>query len=350
MMDAKRIESPLLKDLGLTSLFCFIVAMMTFSIWPGSIVVHLLISFGFGYSAIFTSKLVRVLLPKLSSNSTILISLTGSIVLGSIHAYAWIGVYHNVSSPNYMVSVVLMGVVFSSICFAYFYTQDKKMVAEQALEKAKRKQAESDKALILSQLNQLQSQIEPHFLFNTLANISVLIDQDTVLAKQTLHHLTDLLRATLRSNRTRLTSIDDELAIMSAYLDIQKIRLSDRLSFNIDCEQELRMLMIPPFLIQPLIENAITHGIETLTEGGVIDLNILKSSENIIISIIDNGRGFNLAENHGQGLALKNIRDRLKTLYSDTANLTVKENQNGGVTSTLVLPIDALSMGKGDYS
>ena len=328
---------PFIRSFIITTIFCAVIAIITMSIWSGSYYEHLSISFGYGYSALFCEKLLERFYPNLSTRTTNVISLTGAMVFGSLNAHLWLKYYEGFSSLEGLLPVMALGLVFSSFCFFYFYSYEKRLIAERELEVARRKQSEDEKALILSQLKQLQSQIEPHFLFNTLANVSVLIDQDSAKAREMLNRLTELLRATLRSSRRQYTSLDQETEMLSAYLEIQKIRLGSRLDYKIECEPHLKKLAIPPLLIQPMVENAITHGIEPKGEGGRVLLKINMDEEALLIQVTDNGKGLNTNNSgiSGNGMALNNIRGRLKALFEGQASLTIQENRGGGVTALI---------------
>ena len=136
-------------------------------------------------------------------------------------------------------------------------------IAEQTL--AKKQQ---EKEFLASQLKFLQAQIEPHFLFNTLSNVVGMIHTNPVDAENTLINLTKLLRSTLERTRDGESTINDEVTLLRAYLDIQKTRMQDRLSYSINVQSECELLTLAPLLLQPLVENAIIHGIEPAESGG----------------------------------------------------------------------------------
>ncbi|MGU3841256.1 sensor histidine kinase, partial [Vibrio diabolicus] len=237
MCSAKSVvESGWLRSLLVTTVFCLFISAMTLSVWGGPYYVHVLVSFGFGYSAIFFSWLIDRLFHTITRMIEVVCSLVACLLFGVINAQFWLGEYFGISD---MIPVGLMGLLFSGMCYFYFYSREKEAVAQRELESIKREKAEQDRALLLSQLKQMQSQIEPHFLFNTLANISALMSQDVDKAKLMLEQLTALLRATLKSSREEHTTIDNETALIEAYLGIQQTRLGDRLSYKIEVEEGL---------------------------------------------------------------------------------------------------------------
>ncbi|WP_017052361.1 histidine kinase [Vibrio genomosp. F6] len=343
-MDRESSGQTWLRTALFTTLFCVVIAFATQSVWGGLIYQHLMISCGFGYSAIFAAKFIDVVFPALPRRIEVICSLGFSMLFGTWNAQYWIqDVIGSETGLAQLRPVVFLGFIFTIVCFYYFYTKEQQLVAERELEAMKRKQSEQEKALVISQLKQLQSQIEPHFLFNTLATISVLIETDSDKAKLMLQKLTELLRATLNSTRHQQTTIEQEVALVQAYLEIQQVRLGQRLTFSIQTETVDVSRSLPPLLIQPLVENALTHGIEPLAQGGNIALEIRQSDDQIMITVSDNGAGFNPnLKTSGSGIGLDNIRQRITTLFGEQASMSVKEQSSGGVSAILVLPCDKL--------
>ncbi|WP_319534767.1 histidine kinase [uncultured Vibrio sp.] len=321
-----------------TSLFCLFIAVMTLFVWGGPLYIHLLVSFGFGYSAIFFSWLIDKLFPTIPRVIEIAISLTACLLVGVINAQFWLGDYFGISG---MLPIGLMGLLFSAMCFFYFHSREKQAIAQRELETIKLEKAEQERALLLSQLKQMQSQIEPHFLFNTLANISALMSQDVDKARKMLDQLTALLRATLKSSREQQTTIDNEAALIDAYLAIQQIRLGDRLCYSIEVEEELGQLELPPMMLQPLIENAIIHGIEPKREGGEVSLRIKCENRILAIEVRDTGVGLNHASQHcGSGIGLSNLKQRVDALFAGKGKVLISELAEGGVSVRLSWPIE----------
>lgn len=336
-----------------TSFFCLIIAFLTYTLWQGFFYIHLLVSFGFGYSALTAAMLLHFFVPQLNHLKSNAIALVFALLSGTINASFWLNQYEQFPTIYSLKPVIFLGIIFTGICFYFFHSREQQAMSENALEVAKRKQSDQEKALILSQLNQLQSQIEPHFLFNTLANVQALIELDPKKARIMLGKLTELLRATLTTNRSSLTNVEQEITLLSAYLDIQQIRLAERLTYRINNNISLHhdeLLHLPPFLLQPLIENAIQHGIEPKNKGGEIIINFNVEQENLIIEIADSGIG--LQENSktkGNGISLSNIQQRLTNLFDGKACLSIKENKQGGVSSLLLIPLEQLTHLKGQH-
>ena len=344
MAKSKRDANGWTNSIVLTTFFCTIIAFATQAIWGNAILDHLIISFGFGYSAVFTAHLLSRYQPQLSPRYVSLFSLGLSMLFGTANAYFWMNQYAVLNDVAQLKPIIFLGFIFTTACFFYFHSQEQKLAAQKELEVAKRKQSEHEKALILSQLKQLQSQIEPHFLFNTLANINTLIEHDPASARLMLERLTELLRETLKSSREPFTTLQKDLSYVDAYLAIQKIRLGNRLNYTISNHMD-NEVHLPPFLLQPLVENAIQHGIEPLMNGGEIEIKVNQVEQYIIIEVIDNGVGLTGSSAHiGHGVGLDNIRQRLQALFAGEATLTISESISGGVQARLKIALSALRM------
>ncbi|GGK37927.1 sensor histidine kinase [Aliivibrio fischeri] len=350
MSERKETIMQLVKSLLITTVFCVVIAMMTSNIWPSPFYEHIIISLGYGYSAVLCSFVLENNFPTLKKAYSTVLAMVLSITLGTFHASLWLNKYDDFATLEALQPIVLLGLIFTAICFYYFHATEKTMIAEQALALSKRKQLEQEKALVLSQLSQLQSQIEPHFLFNTLANISALIELDSNKAKLMLEKLTDLLRGSLKTNRNPLITVEQEIELLNAYLSIQQIRLGDRLTYEID-NQIIEPISLPPLLIQPLVENAITHGIEPSAQGGQLMVQFKQENNQFIVVISDNGVGLELVSpSKGHGMSLNNIKQRLHDLFDGSASVRITENKDGGVNAELTIPSDKLLQLNREYS
>ncbi|MEJ2037874.1 MAG: histidine kinase, partial [Desulfosarcinaceae bacterium] len=182
----------------------------------------------------------------------------------------------------------------------------------------------------------LQSQIEPHFLFNTLSNILILLDIDPSAGKKMLKDMIRYLRAALAETRAQWTTLGGEIELITAYLDLYKVRMGDRLQVRIDLDEALRPAMFAPMLLQPLVENALLHGLEEMIEGGTIFISAEQTDAILRVTVADTGKGFDPDASKGMGLA--NVRDRLKALYSQQGRLIITENQPSGVKAIIEVP------------
>lgn len=194
-----------------------------------------------------------------------------------------------------------------------------------------------------SRLRLLQAQIEPHFLFNTLANVQSLMDCDTPRAKLMLETFTDYLRLSLGQLRNADSTLEAELEMAQSYLLLLQIRMGDRLSFSIEASPEARAAVLPPLLLQPLLENAIHHGLEPKVDGGRVHVTARLLDQRLKICVDDDGLGLSAPRrplHAGSGMALANIRERLHTRYGDNAQLTLLP-QAVGTRVLLNLPYTA---------
>jgi sensor histidine kinase YesM len=193
-----------------------------------------------------------------------------------------------------------------------------------------------------AQLKLLQGQIEPHFLFNTLANVQSLIDFDPERAKQMLERFTDYLRASLGQLRDDSTTLAQEFAMLDAYLALMQLRMGERLRVELKLPAELGGIGLPPLLVQPLVENAIHHGLEPKIAGGVIEVGARRVDGRLWIEVADDGQGLDAPKRRGgNGLALGNIRARLTARYGPGATLELLPREGGGTLARIQIPLPA---------
>jgi sensor histidine kinase YesM len=217
--------------------------------------------------------------------------------------------------------------------------------AARAVAEAQQKEfaAASARMLAEARLRALQAQIEPHFLYNTLANVVSLIGPQPAKAQHMLERFIDYLRASLAASRGEEATLASESTLIAAYLDVLAVRMGERLRYHIDVPEELRQFRFAPMLLQPLVENAIAHGLEPKVEGGEITLSARVEGEHVAIRVSDTGVGLNDAapRKPGGGVGLSNIRERLRSLYGAAAKVELLENQPCGMTVRLMLPLKA---------
>ena len=194
----------------------------------------------------------------------------------------------------------------------------------------------------------LQAQVEPHFLFNTLASVHSLIRQDPARAEATLEALVDHLRVTLPKLRTEVgahSSLAEQLEVCRSYLTVMKVRMGSRFSFLIDVDPVLQRHPYPPLLLISLVENAIKHGIERATGDGQIMVNAAvetrANAPQLAVNVIDTGAGLRATAAMGTGLA--NIRDQLSTRFGPQGSLALQDRTAGGVIATIRIPYEAAS-------
>jgi len=203
--------------------------------------------------------------------------------------------------------------------------------------------AEADRNLLSRQtaeaeLKLMQAQIEPHFLFNTLASVQYLTGSDPPRAGQMLAHLLAYLRTALPQLRSGSTTLGHEADLAEAYLSIMQMRMGTRLTFRIDIPDELRAHSFPPMLLMTLVENAVEHGIEPLAEGGSIELTARRNADSLVLAVADSGRG--LEGTIGRGVGLANLRSRLRALHGEQGRFTLASRASGGAVATIGIPYE----------
>ena len=196
--------------------------------------------------------------------------------------------------------------------------------------------------VIEARMAAMQAQVEPHFLFNTLASIEHLIETDPARAGKMQRNLIALLRATMptmrEANAQSTRDLGRELAVIRPYLEILKVRMEERLQTELNVSDGLLSAEFPPMMLQSLVENAIKHGLEPKAEGGLLRVGAEIVHGKLAVTVADTGLGFGKAATVGTGIGLSNIRERLALLYGDKASLTVTETDGGGTSVTITVP------------
>jgi len=246
--------------------------------------------------------------------------------------------------------LVIMSIFISLFGGVFFWNQSKLAELEAEQEKEKARTAAIERQAMQAQLQLLQAQIEPHMLFNTLANLQGLIAIDTDRAQHMLDQLIRYLRASLNSSRIEKTTLQHEFELLEAYLELLAIRMGKRLQYRTALPANLQKQTIAPMLLQPLVENAIKHGVEPKMEGGSIEVTAYTDTEFLHLKVIDTGLGLpeNYDDNHPSLVNLHdqhshvgnaNVRERLQALYGSQAALTLSDNQPQGVIAHLCIPL-----------
>lgn len=231
-------------------------------------------------------------------------------------------------SGNAIAVSVLLSLMLTFIFHQFFAIKSRQVLAEKRAAEA--------------QLRLLQGQIEPHFLFNTLAGVLSLIDHEPAKAKQMLHDFTEYLRTSLGQLRNENGPLAQELDLAEHYLRLLGARMEERLSWSIDADEAARHVSLPPLLLQPLVENAIHHGLEPQLEGGHVKVSARVQGQQLVLEVHDNGRAPAAAARpgarKGNGVALKNIRERLLSHYGHAASLELHD-AHPGTRAVLRLPV-----------
>jgi len=243
-----------------------------------------------------------------------------------------------VERPGVPLGIILLSVILSAVLYRYFASKTRLAELEAERARERERSAELERQAVAAKLSALQAQIEPHFLFNTLANVVSLIDSEPAQARRMLERLIELLRSSLAASRIQHATLEQELRLVTAYLDILKVRMGDRLRYRIDLPADLGAAPLPPLTLQPLVENAIRHGLEPKVEGGTLRLGARRVEGELRIDVEDDGLGF--APRAGAGVGLANVRERLASLYGAGARLAVEE-LTPGTRVRITLPWNA---------
>ncbi|MES2899276.1 MAG: histidine kinase [Pseudomonadota bacterium] len=226
--------------------------------------------------------------------------------------------------------------------FVVILSSERRVAAETLAAQQSEQIANAAQLLAETRLRALQAQIEPHFLYNTLANVVGLIETEPTQARRMLERFIDYLRGTLAASRADQTTVGAEAELASAYLDVLAVRMGARLRYSIDIADDCRALPIAPMLLQPVLENAVTHGLEPMIDGGLIELRARCEGAQLVIEVGDTGAGLTSAPPRpGGGVGLSNLRARLRSLYHGAAQVQLIENQPCGITVRLRLPLKA---------
>lgn len=191
-----------------------------------------------------------------------------------------------------------------------------------------------------ARLGALRMQLNPHFLFNSLNAITVLLrDHDTETSARMLEQLADVLRRVLRTDRPHEVPLADEIDFLQRYVALEQVRFSDRLRPTFDVDPAVVSALVPDFVLQPLVENALRHGLAKRTEAGLLLISAHREGDELVLSVRDDGPGFDeRGEPHREGVGLANTRERLTALYGDRGRLELTGIRGGGVTATLRIP------------
>ncbi len=239
---------------------------------------------------------------------------------------------------GYLLGVWLLWTALGAMAYAMFLLTREDEQQRQLLCDAECTQQTLAAKMLQARLLALQAQIEPHFLFNTLANVRRLYETTPNRGREMLASLIGYLRAALPSMRSNGSTLGRELELVRSFLNILQMRMGERLRFSIDADAQLLDAAMPPMVLPTLVENAIKHGLAPLPEGGRIDVSVRRDGEAMRIEVRDTGAGFTASGGSGVGLA--NTRSRLAALYGARASLSLAAASPRGVVATVRLPLD----------
>ncbi len=332
-----------LSDLLYTIILSVFIAVFLTLIGIGSsFVMSLTMSQSFGISIWFVITLLLWLFKPdkiLSLAFIVIIGIAGGTLVG-LHLgpfVLWQFFSVAVKGPEKsLLQMIVLCIAFGSVISYFFYTKSRFSVIREAIQQERIKRLSSEKEALEATLRLLQAQIEPHFLFNTLSNVLSLIDRDPAKGKSMLTDLIRYLRTSLSRTLPDTTTLDQEIDIIRAYLNIQKVRMGERLHFTIEVPDTARLHPFPPMLLQPLVENAVKHGLEPQMDGGEIIIKAVEEDSLLRIEVMDTGPGFSSFKKTGVGIA--NVRERIQLLYGEKGRLTLEENKPHGVRAAIEVP------------
>ena len=267
-------------------------------------------------------------------------------VIGVFAGYAlgaalldWPQLWTSVFSPQGATSILLISVIISATLAAIFFARERQAKAETEFQRERARGEAAEKQIRVAQLQLLEAQIEPHFLYNTLANVISLIDAEPATAKHMIERLIDYLRRAALVAGGADATLGRQVELLRAYLDLIVLRMGSRLSYRIDVPPELAALPLPPMLLQPVVENAIKHGIEPKIAGGEVSVTARRQGDRLLLEVTDDGLGVRATRAAGStGLGLANLRERLSTMHGVHATLAIEDRQPG-TRVTIDLPM-----------
>ncbi len=193
-------------------------------------------------------------------------------------------------------------------------------------------------SMVEIELNNLKSQLNPHFIFNALNSIRALVDENPQKSKQAINQLSNILRNSLAYEKKELTRFEDELKIVKDYLSLESVRFEERLKTDFSIHPHSADFRVPPLMIQTLVENGVKHGISKLTEGGVVQLRTFVEDNRLRIQIRNSGQLLNGTRKGKTGLGIPNTIQRLKILYGDDASFRMVNENDNFVLTEIVIP------------
>ncbi len=281
-------------------------------------------------------------LPQWQKSATLVTTMLVGVFIGYLIAFAILG--KNFAAliaryPRAALGLMMIATIGCVIWFLIMDGQSRRLRAEAEAAKNNEAQQRLTAQARDAELRALQAQIEPHFLFNTLANVQALIDYEPQKAKHMLDAFIQHLRMSLDVSRQSHATLATELDFVKTYLQLLEIRMGGRLRYRVECAPEVRYTPLAPLLLQPLVENAVKYGLEPKIDGGEIVIRAARDGDDFVVSVHDDGVGIGNASTAktGAGMGMKNVRDRLASLYGDRATLTIEaiDAPNHGTVATI---------------
>ncbi|MCR6476879.1 histidine kinase [Variovorax sp. ZS18.2.2] len=347
-----RFRSENLRDLlqhGLiTAAFnCFIASALTL-MFGGSWAAHLVYSLAIGTVSWLSIDVGRLMLsghrevakwPRgFKGVALVIVGVTVGFVVGNLIGDAWSGApaFDFLDYAGHKLATAVVITITSAIAISYFFfSLGKSKYMQRQIDLAQRNATEA-------RLKLLETQLEPHMLFNTLANLRVLITVDPPRAVAMLDRLNSYLRMTLSGSRALAHPLSAEFDRLGDYLELMSVRMGERLRYTLDLPEDLRDVPVPPLLLQPLVENSIRHGLEPKVEGGEIAVRARRNADRLVIEVNDTGVGLDAAlpsEGGSSGFGLEQVRERLATVFGPQSEMHLAAAPAGGTCATLSFPL-----------
>ena len=332
--------------------FCCVVAVFTSMIWPDTGYRRQLVhSISIGMLTWAVMEFGRLLVPRelcyrgpgnpghgwpkgWRGAALTLVGLAAGFLIGRPLGFWLLGSPSGYSQRDLVLSLLVT--VAAGVVASFYYHARGRQAALQAHIAAAERDASQARLMLL------QSQLEPHMLFNTLANLRALIAVDPAAAQRMLDRLDGYLRATLGASRATMHPLADEFARLADYLALMAVRMGARLRSTLDLPEALRALPVPTLLLQPVVENAIRHGLEPHLDGGHIAVTAARSGDTLVLTVRDSGVGFDTTqpEEGGAHFGLAQVRERVATAYGGRGQVTVQSTPGTGTTVRIDLPLN----------
>ena len=265
------------------------------------------------------------------------LTLASSVVIGAESAHFLLGAIPGIPDPDiqridlYRVGSLVMLVVFA-IEFMYARLRAHARAVELREERARR-------SAVRAQLEALQARTDPHFLFNSLNTVASLIEENPRLAERAVERLSGLFRYALEGSRRSEVRLAEEMEAVRGYLEVESLRHGDRLRTRIQVDSDCEEYLIPPLLLQPLVENAVLHGVAPRVEGGTVEVSASRTDGELRLCVFDDGPGPGASSHTGSGTALETLRSRLEIAFGDEARLVGSMRNGGGYTAEIAIPL-----------
>ena len=329
---------------------CFIYAKMDFARWPVVLYIALLWYFNWAILSFPLYKFsTKITFERFSKPVFFLIHFIGALIFAFLAtALAFLDIYITPASFNfdylnkfYDQYFHICTIVYLAFMSWFYFLQYMQKAKDQAVKAANLKQLAQE-----SELKALKAQVNPHFLFNSLNSINSLVVKDPEKTREMVVALAETLRYVLDTSLLETATLDEEINFIKTYLAIEKIRFGDNLQLEFEIDPSLKKIMIPPVILQPLVENSIKHGISNKVGGGKISIHVSAKENEMICKIIDTGDGLDqekINSQHERGIGIKNIKERLRMIYGDSFSFSIADNNSyppKGCISTIKIPIN----------